>query len=93
MEIQYETKSHTLLKRKTGDVFEEQMERGNILALDDVPALESKFIRDGLIQSSNVLDRIEQMYENWEESFTWIGDILPKEWEKIEEYQTRMGLR
>ena len=41
----------------------------------------------------NVLERIEQMYENWDESFTWNELISSEEWEKIEEYQIRMGLR
>ena len=93
MDSRYETKSHTLLKHRTGDYFKEEMKNRNFEALDEGPVKESKFIRNGLLQSSNVLDRLEQMYENWEEFFTWSGEILTKEWEKIEEYQTRMGLR
>ena len=95
MESQYETKSHNLLKNKTGDFFEEQMEREKFQALDDVSALESHCIPNGATSNipTNVLDRIKQMYDNWEESFTWNKEILPIEWEKIEEYQVSRGLR
>lgn len=89
MDSQYETKPHTLLKRKTEDFFEEQMERGNFEALDD----KRQCVPSAPTPSSNVLDRIEQMYGNWEESFTWSGEISPEEWEKIEKYQLSRGLR